>query len=101
MKIDVTLPMVESRAHACDVVIDVWSAVEEQSAIFADRATTLWQTGRWLTLRYLAVQARRVAKRYSQRRMRRSLDLLTHAGARRIHKFRKQATRAGRRVLVR
>jgi len=78
-----------------------WSSIEAQSALFADHATTLWQAGRWLTIRYLRVQARRVAKRYSQRRMRRSLDLLTHAAARRLHKFRKQATRAGRRVLVR
>lgn len=88
------------RIHSADCGPS-WNSVEEQSAIFADHSTTLWQASRWLTLRYLAVQARRVAKRYSQRRMRRSLDLLTHAGARRIHKFRKQATRAGRRVLVR
>ncbi len=78
-----------------------WSSVEAQSARFADHSMKLWEASRWLTIRYLKVRARRMAKRYSQRRMRRSLDLLTHAVGRRIHKFRKQATRAGRRVLVR
>lgn len=88
------------RIHAGDIGPD-WNTVEEQSARFADHSMKLWEASRWLTSRYLKVQARRLAKRYSQRRMRRSLDLLTHGMARRIHKFRKQATRAGRRVLVR
>jgi hypothetical protein len=92
--------MLPIRIHSGDLG-PVWNTVEEKSARFADHSTRLWEASRWLTSRYLKVQARRVAKRYSKRRMQRSLDLLMHAAARRIHKFRKQVTRAGRRVLVR
>ena len=88
------------RLHASDVG-PVWDAVEERSARFADQATRVWRARRWLTLRYVKVQVRRAAKRFSGRRVRRSVDLVTHSAARRLHKFRKRAARAGRRVLVR